>query len=163
MAQGGPIIPSSTCIGAPDYAGFFCDYAVNYLKQIGFTADQINTGGYTIKTTLDPHISLVAKQNVNARFKPNANGSFRIVVGAPAYAGGEVGAASRQAVAGATADLPGRAGVSFTDSRVKAALCLSPQGPGQFGLTSSSFATMRVPAPSSSWPSITRSLTDGRR
>jgi membrane peptidoglycan carboxypeptidase len=74
VAQGGPIVPSSTCIGAPDDAGFFCDYAVNYLKQAGFTADQINTGGYTIKTTLDPHISRVAKQNVNARFKPNANG-----------------------------------------------------------------------------------------
>ncbi len=56
-----------------------------------------------------------------------------------------MGSFAAEAVAGATADLPGRPGVSFADPRVKAALCLSPQGPGQFGLTSSSFATMRVP------------------
>jgi predicted dienelactone hydrolase len=59
--------------------------------------------------------------------------------------GHSMGAFAAEAVAGATADLPGRPGVSFADSRVKAALCLSPQGPGQFGLTSSSFTTMRVP------------------
>jgi predicted dienelactone hydrolase len=59
--------------------------------------------------------------------------------------GHSMGSFAAEAVAGATADLPGRAGVSFADARVKAALCLSPQGPGQFGLTSSSFATMRVP------------------
>jgi predicted dienelactone hydrolase len=59
--------------------------------------------------------------------------------------GHSMGAFAAEAVAGATADLPGRPGVSFADPRVKAALCLSPQGPGQFGLTSSSFTTMRVP------------------
>jgi membrane peptidoglycan carboxypeptidase len=74
VVQGGPVLPSSTCIGAPDYAGFFCQYAVTYLEQSGFTADQINTGGYTIKTTLDPHVSQVAKQSVDARVAPNANG-----------------------------------------------------------------------------------------
>lgn len=74
VVQGGPVLPSSTCIGAPDYAGFFCQYAVGYLEQSGFTADQINTGGYTIRTTLDPHVSQVAKQQVDARVAPNANG-----------------------------------------------------------------------------------------
>jgi membrane peptidoglycan carboxypeptidase len=74
VQQGGPVIPSSTCIGAPDYAGFFCQYAMQYLEQAGFTADQINTGGYTIKTTLDPHISEVAKQTVLSRIATNADG-----------------------------------------------------------------------------------------
>lgn len=74
VAQGGPIIPSSTCIGAPSYAGFFCDYAVSNLEQAGFTADQINSGGYTIKTTLDPNISKIAKQTVNDRLSPTADG-----------------------------------------------------------------------------------------
>jgi len=59
--------------------------------------------------------------------------------------GHSMGSFATEAVAGATTDLPGRPGVSFADPRVKAALCLSPQGPGQFGLTSSSFTTMRVP------------------
>lgn len=59
--------------------------------------------------------------------------------------GHSMGSFAAEVVAGATADLPGRPGVSFADPRVKAALCLSPQGPGQFGLTPSSFATMRVP------------------
>jgi predicted dienelactone hydrolase len=59
--------------------------------------------------------------------------------------GHSMGSFAAEAIAGATADLPGRAGASFADPRVKAALCLSPQGPGQFGLTASSFATMRIP------------------
>jgi membrane peptidoglycan carboxypeptidase len=46
--------PGSTCIAAAPDAGFFCDYAVRYLEQAGFTEDQLDTGGYTIKTTMDP-------------------------------------------------------------------------------------------------------------
>ena len=42
------------CIGAGD-AGFFCKYAENYLTDAGFSTEQINRGGYTIKTTLDPN------------------------------------------------------------------------------------------------------------
>jgi membrane peptidoglycan carboxypeptidase len=74
VVQGGPNIPPSTCIGAPDDAGFFCEYAVSYLEQAGFTSDQINTGGYTIKTTLDPNISRIAKNVVQSRLPTNANG-----------------------------------------------------------------------------------------
>ena len=74
VQQGGPIIPSSTCIGASADAGFFCEYAVQYLEQSGFTPDQINTGGYTIKTTMDPRISQIAKQTVLSRIPANADG-----------------------------------------------------------------------------------------
>lgn len=74
VVQGGPIIPSSTCIGAANNAGFLCAYAVSYLEQAGFTADQINTGGYTIKTTLDPNINKIAQQTVASRLSPTADG-----------------------------------------------------------------------------------------
>lgn len=74
VVQGGPNIPSTTCIGAPDYAGFFCNYAVSYLVESGFTLDQINAGGYTIKTTLDPNISRIAKQTIASRISTTANG-----------------------------------------------------------------------------------------
>jgi predicted dienelactone hydrolase len=59
--------------------------------------------------------------------------------------GHSMGSFTTEALAGALVDLPGKPGASLADSRVQAALCLSPQGPGQFGLTETSFRTMRVP------------------
>ncbi|MGD9987033.1 transglycosylase domain-containing protein [Pseudonocardia sp.] len=44
--------PAEGCIGAGD-AGFFCAYVLSYLAQSGITGDQLETGGYTIRTTLD--------------------------------------------------------------------------------------------------------------
>lgn len=40
------------CIGAGDM-GFFCKYVTQYLTEAGFTEEQIQRGGYTIRTTLD--------------------------------------------------------------------------------------------------------------
>jgi predicted dienelactone hydrolase len=60
-------------------------------------------------------------------------------------AGHSMGSYTAEAVAGALVDLPGRAAATFTDSRAKAILCLSPQGPGQFGLTAHSFDKISVP------------------
>ncbi|ALE86017.1 penicillin-binding protein [Pseudonocardia sp. HH130629-09] len=40
------------CNGAGDM-GFFCKYVVQYLTEAGFTEEQIQRGGYTIRTTLD--------------------------------------------------------------------------------------------------------------
>jgi predicted dienelactone hydrolase len=59
--------------------------------------------------------------------------------------GHSMGSFTAEAIAGALVDLPGKSGTSFADSRVKAVLCLSPQGPGQFGLSESSFRAMRSP------------------
>jgi len=59
--------------------------------------------------------------------------------------GHSMGSFTTEAIAGALVDLPGKNGANFADSRVKAALCLSPQGPGQFGLSELSFRTMRLP------------------
>ncbi|WP_435121667.1 transglycosylase domain-containing protein [Amycolatopsis thermoflava] len=87
----GPDIPSSTCFGAAPDAGFFCQYAESYLIQAGFTADQLETGGYTIRTTLDPVVSRIAKNAVDANVPTTQDGvanTFAVV--RPGQAGHEV-------------------------------------------------------------------------
>ncbi|MGB8456381.1 MAG: hypothetical protein WCE50_01605 [Candidatus Acidiferrum sp.] len=59
--------------------------------------------------------------------------------------GHSLGAFTADAVAGALVDLPGHRAVSFADRRVKAVLLLSPQGPGEFGLTSHSWDHVSLP------------------
>jgi predicted dienelactone hydrolase len=60
-------------------------------------------------------------------------------------AGHSMGAYTAEAIAGALVDLPGHPGQNFSDARAKAILCLSPQGPGQFGLTAHSFSNISLP------------------
>lgn len=43
------------CIAAGD-RGFFCDYALQYLAEAGISREQVNQGGYLIRTTLDPRV-----------------------------------------------------------------------------------------------------------
>lgn len=74
VLENGPYIPSSTCMGAPADAGFFCAYAESYLAQTGFTVDQLETGGYTIKTTLDPVVSQTVKNAVDANVPTKQDG-----------------------------------------------------------------------------------------
>ncbi|WP_245607097.1 transglycosylase domain-containing protein [Pseudonocardia spinosispora] len=57
------------CIGAHD-AGYFCKYVVEYLTQAGFTTEQLNRGGYTIRTTLDSKALQQAKLAVDAEVPP---------------------------------------------------------------------------------------------
>ena len=59
--------------------------------------------------------------------------------------GHSMGAFSADAIAGALVDLPGHSAASFADHRVKAILLLSPQGPGEFGLTRRSWDHVTVP------------------
>jgi predicted dienelactone hydrolase len=59
--------------------------------------------------------------------------------------GHSMGSYTTEAIAGAVVDLPGKPGRSFADARVKAVLCLSPQGPGQFGLKEHSFDQIALP------------------
>jgi predicted dienelactone hydrolase len=70
-------------------------------------------------------------------------------------AGHSMGAYTAEASAGALVDLPGHPGQNFSDPRAKAILCLSPQGPGQFGLSSHSFNNISLP-----YMGITGSLDD---
>lgn len=59
--------------------------------------------------------------------------------------GHSMGAFTADAIAGALVDLPNHPGTSFADPRVKAALLLSPQGPGEFGLTDHSWDHVAIP------------------
>lgn len=59
--------------------------------------------------------------------------------------GHSLGAFTADAIAGALVDLPGHPSVNFSDPRVKAVLLLSPQGPGEFGLTSHSWDHIKLP------------------
>ncbi|HTC66684.1 MAG TPA: hypothetical protein VK685_06095 [Candidatus Acidoferrum sp.] len=60
-------------------------------------------------------------------------------------AGHSMGAYTAEVIGGALVDLPGRPGQNFSDPRAQAILCLSPQGPGQFGLTAHSFSNISLP------------------
>jgi membrane peptidoglycan carboxypeptidase len=67
-------LPSDSCYAAAGESGFFCNYAVSYLEQHGLSHDQIFSGGYTIRTTMDPQISRIAKQTANRRVPPTSQG-----------------------------------------------------------------------------------------
>lgn len=70
--------------------------------------------------------------------------------------GHSMGASTADALAGALVDLPGHPATNFADSRVKAVLLLSPQGPGEFGLTDHSWDHVTLPL-----MSMTGSLDSG--
>jgi predicted dienelactone hydrolase len=59
--------------------------------------------------------------------------------------GHSMGSYTTEAIAGALVDLPSHPGRNFADPRVRAVLCLSPQGPGQFGLKEHSFDQISLP------------------
>ena len=59
--------------------------------------------------------------------------------------GHSMGAFTADAIAGALVDLPNHPGTNFADSRVKAVLLLSPQGPGEFGLDDHSWDQVSIP------------------
>ncbi|MFQ6327628.1 penicillin-binding protein [Nocardia sp. CWNU-33] len=58
------------CISAND-RGFFCDYALQYLANAGISREQIDKGGYLIKTTLDPALQDSVKRSVSEAANPN--------------------------------------------------------------------------------------------
>lgn len=61
------------CIAAGD-RGFFCDYVVKYLSDAGFSSQQLNRSGYTIKTTLDPAVQDATKAAVASETPSNLDG-----------------------------------------------------------------------------------------
>ncbi|WP_177242847.1 transglycosylase domain-containing protein [Amycolatopsis marina] len=65
----GPNKPASTCIGAGPENGFFCQYVLDYLKGKGLTEDQIFTGGWTIKTSMDQKANHEAKMSAQTQVK----------------------------------------------------------------------------------------------
>ncbi len=57
------------CISSGD-RGFFCDYALQYLQNAGISKDQIDKGGYLIRTNLDPAVQNSIKASVNSVTNP---------------------------------------------------------------------------------------------
>ena len=64
--------PPNGCIGAGD-AGFFCSYVLDYLERLGFTRDQLDNGGYTIRTTLDRASLASAKASADQQVPPTTS------------------------------------------------------------------------------------------
>ncbi|ORM26818.1 transglycosylase domain-containing protein [Williamsia sp. 1135] len=64
---------SNGCISAND-AGFFCDYALQFLAENGLSRDTIARGGYTIRTTLDPAVQRSTLTGVQNITDPNLEG-----------------------------------------------------------------------------------------
>lgn len=58
------------CIAAGD-RGFFCDYALQYLAEAGISREQIEKGGYLIRTTLDPAVQASTKSAINRFADPD--------------------------------------------------------------------------------------------
>ncbi len=67
-----PNILPRGCIAAGD-RGFFCDYALQYLANSGLSREQIDRGGYLIKTTLDPEVQASVKRSLDANTSPTVD------------------------------------------------------------------------------------------
>ena len=72
--EGEPLKPAANCVGAGPEYGFFCQYVEEYLREIGFSRDQLYTGGYTIKTTFDAGATQIAKRAVEAQVPKDTEG-----------------------------------------------------------------------------------------
>jgi membrane peptidoglycan carboxypeptidase len=65
----GPSKPASNCTGAGPENGFFCQYVQDYLLTNGMTKEDLYTGGYTIRTTMDQNANHLAKVSAETQVK----------------------------------------------------------------------------------------------
>jgi membrane peptidoglycan carboxypeptidase len=77
LATHTPPIPREGCSYANQTvvnAGFFCDYAVQWLETHGFSEQQLYSGGLTVVTTLDPKLQSGGQRAVwKAGLRPDAD------------------------------------------------------------------------------------------
>ncbi|MFC4605955.1 penicillin-binding protein [Rhodococcus kronopolitis] len=66
------------CIAAGD-RGFFCDYALQYLTNAGISREEVERGGYLIKTTLDPKVQNSAHSALTATASPTVEGVAQVM------------------------------------------------------------------------------------
>ena len=66
------------CIAAGD-RGFFCDYALTYLDSKGLSREQLQEGGYTVTTTLDPQTQDAARAAAARNVDPLAPGVAEVL------------------------------------------------------------------------------------
>ncbi|HEV2782490.1 MAG TPA: penicillin-binding protein [Actinophytocola sp.] len=69
-----PDKPAANCVGAGPEFGFFCQYVEDYLKKLGFTNDQLYSGGYTILTSFDAEATRQAKRAAEDQVPKNQEG-----------------------------------------------------------------------------------------
>lgn len=58
------------CVAADPGTGYFCRYVVDHLEERGLDADELRTGGYTIRTTLDPQTQQAATRAAEQQVPP---------------------------------------------------------------------------------------------
>ncbi|QWF81356.1 transglycosylase domain-containing protein [Amycolatopsis sp. CA-230715] len=74
--------PPANCTGAGPENGFFCQYVEDYLLKNGMTKDDLYTGGYTIKTTMDERANHEAKASAETQVnktQPNVANTLSLV------------------------------------------------------------------------------------
>jgi membrane peptidoglycan carboxypeptidase len=59
------------CIGAGDN-GFFCSYVLDHLDEAGISRTQLERGGYTVRTTLDPDAMAAVTRSLEAEVPPDS-------------------------------------------------------------------------------------------
>ncbi|WP_434442384.1 transglycosylase domain-containing protein [Lentzea sp. E54] len=74
------ILPKG-CVGAGDgpIYGFFCSYLLDYLRESGITNKQLQRGGLTIKTTMDPKATKAAKLSAEQQVPKTQNGVANVM------------------------------------------------------------------------------------
>jgi membrane peptidoglycan carboxypeptidase len=68
-----PNVLPSGCVTARD-RGFFCDFALDYLARAGISKEQVDRGGYLIRTTLDPKVQMSVQQAIDKFASPTLDG-----------------------------------------------------------------------------------------
>ena len=66
------------CITAGN-AGFLCDYALRYLEDKGLSIEEIERGGYTITTTLDPQVQAIAHEAATSAVRKGQPGVAEVI------------------------------------------------------------------------------------
>lgn len=74
------ILPKG-CVGAGDgpIYGFFCSYLLDYLRESGITNKELQRGGLTIKTTMDPNATKAAKAAAEQQVPKTQNGISNVM------------------------------------------------------------------------------------
>ncbi|WP_433873819.1 transglycosylase domain-containing protein [Saccharopolyspora sp. CA-218241] len=73
--------PPNGCVGLGDGMtdGFFCRYVSDYLERVGIDEEELRTGGYTIRTTLDRKASDAAKQAAQQQVPTQTDGIANVM------------------------------------------------------------------------------------
>jgi membrane peptidoglycan carboxypeptidase len=83
VLPGGPDKPASTCVSADPAFGFFCQYVEDHLvEDLGMDKDDLYTGGYVIRTTMDRKATLEAKKAAEEEVRkdePNVANTLSVI------------------------------------------------------------------------------------